>query len=629
MEFRIFPGSLPSLFSRSSASTASTASARSHASETPDAADALAATRAARETLASPKQAGFLSRLLGRHNAKWVPSVATATSHATDAAATRAPAPQVAASPRQFTGPAHQAMVGPAVQPAIKPTIQPAITPTLQGPLQPTFRPPILKLAPPQNAASFRSHFPTTRLDELQKQFARRGVMGWLRPKQPHFSQVIDAARRLHASPAQETHHNALQLQRAIDAYLTPEKFERWQKRSLKAIKSGKKPEPDAKKQKATLDMRLEVSRLLAQRAERSTRLEQLNTHMTRRIATQEHAAFLALHGGVSTAQAGSSEVRLIRAQDQTVAYAFKPALGESTQNFVPVGGAALREKLCSLFNDEVLKTTGLNFGFPAVEITSLEGDYGALIEGVPGRNMDVDALAMKMEASDEGMSILDKTRQLWNLQVGRIEPRELQKIMLANLAMGNVDIKWGNLMMDKRGHCRPIDGGSAFPTRSALASISANGFPPDALCDTPAGGPLPTGDIPIDGQLREQFLSIDPKALTSHLLRQRRQMLETLPPGFITATGTQDREMLLDENAVQAAIRSLEITQRVLRETPDCSMRILAERYLAKLQASVPDADVAAFQKVADSHSSSTPAKLASFVAAFDREAKRAANAA
>ncbi|WP_177200864.1 hypothetical protein [Roseateles sp. YR242] len=373
-------------------------------------------------------------------------------------------------------------------------------------------------------------------------------------------------------------------------------------------------------KQVAVLEMRQAVDELLVNRFSPNPRAYP-NDPVAQRVATERQAAILARHGATSTAEAGTSDVVLIKTPQKQVAYAFKPMKGESPQNFAPPGGAAMREKMCSVLNDEVLNTTGLDFGFPKVQLGTHEGEFGALIEGINGRTMDAHALAINAAPSEAGLHEVNRTRKLWTTQVTRIQARELQKVMLANLAMGNVDVKWGNMLVDLHGNCRPIDGGSAFPTRCALARISYQGMAPDKLCDGPIMGSLPAGDEPMDPALRTQFLAINTKALASTLLARRRELLDQQPPDLLINGEAPDRERMLDEDAVLAGIASLELTQRILRETPDCSMRTLAQRYITGLQAAVPTSDVEAYQRMDETHSFNTMSKQKLFMASFDRE--------
>ncbi|WAC72144.1 hypothetical protein OU995_21665 [Roseateles sp. SL47] len=352
--------------------------------------------------------------------------------------------------------------------------------------------------------------------------------------------------------------------------------------------------------------------------ASRSTRA---TDSTARRFAAEQRAAFLSRHTSPARAVAGSSEVRLIQPGHQSVLFAFKPFDGESPQNLLPRGGSGLREKLCDDFNQRVSETTGLNFGFPHVNIVSNQGQLGALIDGVPGQCMDVDAISQQVEPSEEGLEQLQRTRALWALQAQRLEPTQLQQAMLANLAMGNLDIKWGNLMIDIKGGVRPIDGGSAFPNRLALAQTCQMQRVPNALCSDPSGtNPLPAADLPFDPWLRERFLAIDADQMQTMLMAKRQQLLSELPKDFFLQNKVGNADLVLDEASVQAGVDSLRRTQQILREDPDCSMRTLADRYAARLQDSVPAADVRAYGEAMQQFSPT--AKLNAFRQAFERAA-------
>jgi hypothetical protein len=152
----------------------------------------------------------------------------------------------------------------------------------------------------------------------------------------------------------------------------------------------------------------------------------------------------------VALAGGGSSDVRLIKGPTGEVAYAFKAVAGESTQMGSPKGGGALRECLASRLFEELDNKYGLDFNWPKTTLAKVPLGDGDLIDGLPGKPADeVDSTVIR-DLPDEAK----------------------QKLLLASLATGQMDAKWGNAFVEGQGDdvkMRPSDGGAFGPSLDML----------------------------------------------------------------------------------------------------------------------------------------------------------------
>lgn len=281
-----------------------------------------------------------------------------------------------------------------------------------------------------------------------------------------------------------------------------------------------------------------------------------------RERAMQGRATAMKKTFGLRQVIGGTSDVELIQDSEGNVAYAFKSVAGETAQSTMGRGGATVREAMSSKVSDVIFARTGFDFGFPKVAIASMDGKKGALIEGLAGESYDVEGLR---EASSKG-KITPEESYKKQVLCGELAPKvaaaELQKTTLCNVAMANLDVKWGNMMVTDSGNTRPFDGGTAFTNDLDMAlAVGADGTrprSPDGLTLNPFGGAdLSAADEPFDDALLQAFNKIDLGELRKEIIAERARLMRE--HGFDPS--------LLDDSAVERSIRSIEIAQAILSD--------------------------------------------------------------
>ncbi len=300
--------------------------------------------------------------------------------------------------------------------------------------------------------------------------------------------------------------------------------------------------------------------------------------------ARQQHALMLSQYFPTAQAAGGSSNVELFRRSDKSIAYAFKGAFGESELVLVRPGGGTLREALCDAAGQEIQRQTGLDLGFPGASLAFMNGRAGALLDGLPGECLDPEALMTRTSMSPQECA---DTQRRGDATAARIAPVELQKVLLANLATGNLDVKWGNLMVDGAGRCRPLDGGASFPTAAALAQATAQGVSPGLLGLLPFSNQPGASDSPMDPELTAAMLRIDPDRYAQALQTARADLSSEMKKLVVGERSRQsfDVDRLLTESDVARGVASLRLLQQILRESPTLTMGEFAEAFAQRLE--------------------------------------------
>lgn len=300
--------------------------------------------------------------------------------------------------------------------------------------------------------------------------------------------------------------------------------------------------------------------------------------------ARQQHAVMMSQYFNATQAAGGSSSVELFRRADKSIAYAFKTASGESDSVLVAPGGGALREAMCAVAGREIQRQTGLDLGFPDASLAFIAGRAGALVDGLPGECLDPDALITRSALSPQ--ECVD-TQIRGDAIAGRIAPAQLQKVLLANLATGNLDVKWGNVIVDDAGHCRPLDGGASFPTAAAIARAATSGVSPGLLGLLPFSTDPGASASPMDPELTAAMLRVDPDRYAAALQSARTELTAKMKDLVSGERSRQsfDVDRLLTEADIARGVASLRLMQQILRESPQLTMGEFADAFGSRLE--------------------------------------------
>jgi len=251
----------------------------------------------------------------------------------------------------------------------------------------------------------------------------------------------------------------------------------------------------------------------------------------------------------------GTSDVKLVNGPDGDVAYAFKSVKGESDMMGTPKGFGTAREVLMSKLTEK------LGFGWPKVTMARMDGEPGALIDGVQGVKFNTNELAVE-----------------------DVPAEALQKVLLTNLVGGQFDIKWEDVRFNmKDGKLEPtcMDGGAAMPdpdTRANFLLGAGDGKPGQTIVTHPGhGGILDEAKKPMDPALVQKLLAIDTNALRAEMNRHAGELQ--------TAHGLDVQALGLD-TGIETSIESIEGIQAILRGAPkgQISLADLLARYHAEV---------------------------------------------
>lgn len=479
--------------------------------------------------------------------------------------------------------------------------------PNLQQPVQPQ---PMVQPQAPQRpraaaprrpASKFRALYTGATLKELKKATDRGSLVG-IGKGIGDFEDVIKAAAKLAASGSADEAEACRALVQEISGYLTPERVQEYRAQKAKGTddKGDKGDKITIKKHEAATQMLLEARRLQEDAVDRQHPQRHGDNEAARAAAMPGHAAAMAQTFGMSKASGGTSDVRLIRDSAGQVAYAFKSIDGESDQTGLPTGGAAVREAMGSFMAEAIRQQTRglLDFGTPTALIATVNNELGqpkmgALVEGIVGKMADPEGIAKDYadghQTAAELKAYQDAMKASCELS-RRLPPRELNKVLLCNLAMANYDIKWGNMIVVEGDGgaltARPFDGGAAFPTDKFVAMKGlqdGEARPGAALLQEAISGlaipqRLQAADLPMDPTLVKPFLAIDVDALELAMKAERDRLLQAHGLGAD----------LLDDKAIDRSLTSIRAMQAIL-EDPDITMAGFVDAYnqvLAKIVA-------------------------------------------
>ncbi len=254
----------------------------------------------------------------------------------------------------------------------------------------------------------------------------------------------------------------------------------------------------------------------------------------------------------------GSSEVALVNGVDGEVAYAFKSVEGESTMMGTPKGFGTSREVMMSALVDKLKTKYGIGVGWPKATMASMGGKPGALIDGVQG-----------IEAGSKQLAKTD------------VPAEALQKILLANFAGGQFDIKWEDVRFEPNGDALDpvcMDGGAAMPdpvTATTFLFGMSDGDPGAGMLVDDSSQPLPQGKEKMDKALVDKFLAIKTQELRADLEAEARRLekdhqLNTKTLGLDTGINT--------------SITSIEGIQEILRAKQDITLEDFLKAYHAQV---------------------------------------------
>lgn len=451
--------------------------------------------------------------------------------------------------------------------------------------------------------AGFKQLFNKDSLKRIGKEVDRGALFGGtvvqIGKGMGEFGDVLATAKAMAESDDPDTEAKELaNLVRLTQSYLSERKTEF----DAEQLKGGKADARTLRKYQVCTDMLREARQrqqdLVDARFHGPLHFEGVPLNK-REQAREGHALALDDSFGARPAGGGTSDVKLIQDHQGQVAYAFKSVAGESAQTGVAKGGAALREAMSSTMAQQIAAQTGLNLGFPEVSIatmTDCQGRLGpgALIKGIKGRMADPEEIekaymSPKHERNGDAAWFNAETEK--NRELGRQMPaKALNKVLLSNLAMGNFDIKWGNMICvmgeDGQVDACPFDGGAAFPPDSTVAEkfTSNDGFeivPGQALLYEPVAPNRNQGDLaaaqqPMDPELVASFLKIDVTALAKSMQLERARLAQEhgFDPG------------LLDDKALGRSLNSILAIQRVLKAKPDQTMAEFVAAYAKEFPA-------------------------------------------
>lgn len=307
--------------------------------------------------------------------------------------------------------------------------------------------------------------------------------------------------------------------------------------------------------------------------------------------ADLESAEILLSHGCYKAGGGGTSDVRLLRNPDKSVAFAFKGAQGEAVGALdtlqLPPGACATREDLCSTLTQDILAQTGIDFGFPKAQVAKLTDQTGALIEGIRGKTVDPEELTSLIRFNGSQEDIDEVTTCLQEIP-DKISAKSLQKVVLFSTLSCQWDCKWGNLMVENETEARPIDGGGSFPTQEAvdsfgqdydvvpLAIIGLTQYPPTSVMGDKQDQTLPQALQPMDDETVQGLLKLDVDRLVQ-TLKTRRDEITQNHPDLAPPPHTGG---LVDDATIDRLKASIQVAQDILRQNPAQTLVDFATAY-------------------------------------------------
>ncbi len=486
---------------------------------------------------------------------------------------------------------AAQAKLGQAAEAQPSPTSPPTGTQAPKAPPRPVQAAP---LNTPAQAAQLKKVKKVEKVDKLNKTFAAiapRTGQEMLDDKSLKAGSHFKAfAKALQAYQGKSDDTTGQELTNAIDSYL--KHFDKFSKADKKSSANMKKHAEVLKAQKylqnsQAIETLQNSAKALAGREDWGPA-----DHET---ANQIDAQILQTLGSTNSA-GGTGDTYLIKDPDGKVAYAFKSIDGETNQSGMPKGAGAAREALMSTMCAKIKESSGLDFGWPSTTIATLKGadgkeKSGALVEGIQGGTiLDADGKRDKgyrKLSQEEKDKLLAKSKEF----VEKLPPKETQKLLLCNLAFGQLDIKWDNAKCqtaeDGSTILRPLDAGAAMPAADFEGAMfdSALAYDPAAppSRDAPYGlqmlydpadisKPLKAKDEKIDQELRDSFLKIDVDLLEK-AGKEEAARLNGNPYKL-------DSDKLGITNGLSNANTSIRAIQKMLKENPDLTTEQFLKKY-------------------------------------------------
>ncbi|MBV8503093.1 MAG: hypothetical protein JO006_15430 [Paucibacter sp.] len=484
--------------------------------------------------------------------------------------------------------------------------------------------------------STFRTSFASSALDALEKDKSKGGLNRGILKGLGKFKVLIDAARALNGAEGTEKEEKRARALIALaDDYLAKREDD-----SEEDVDDGKGKDKDKDKDKPdkVTERKLELARQMRDQA--LALLHDLRDEERERDEKQlgGYAQSLIKDHGFSSPSGGTSEVHLVKDGHGGIAYAFKTVQGESTQSGLQPGGGAVREALSSTLAQEIMAQTGLDFGFPKVQIVSMDvptrkrpqggAELGALVEGLKGdvvlgpegqaqKNMDLneemseyaskrtklkktinerkqagkDASAEEAEVraiNDEMAKLEDKLAELpekferLNTMARELPAKDLQKIALCFMMSANCDLKWENMMIDRdpkgRVTARPFDGGAAFMTDEAFNDQNDRNDGGGALAGMSSLLVGPDG-LPMDsvGEPMDREVVKQILDIDVNLLAAR---LEEEQRHLVQQKGLEPS--LLDPSGIRRSVESIRLIQKILSEAPkDTSLAALNDTFV------------------------------------------------
>jgi hypothetical protein len=338
---------------------------------------------------------------------------------------------------------------------------------------------------------------------------------------------------------------------------------------------------------------------------------EELKQHQN--IGSHDKAELLEAYGCFSGTAGGTSDVKLLQNPDGSIAFAFKGAANESINALdflnLPPGACTIREDLSSTLVQEVQKLTQLDLGFPPAIVTKLNGTTGALVDGIPGQMADPEEvriledkllqlqgdvnrltnegvqgleLDMVVQQRDDLDRKVNAKKQALESVPDQISQDSLTNVMLSSVLTCQWDCKWGNMIV-QGDQARPIDGGTAIPTKDVVTNFVGNwrgGFPPQMLSlvkypegHSKQGQVLPTAQLPMSKRAVDAILKLKPDDLVAAGKARRDKLLNDFPD-FNT------QPSLVEDSCFDIVKASIEGAQNILRANPQITLEQFASEY-------------------------------------------------
>jgi hypothetical protein len=306
-----------------------------------------------------------------------------------------------------------------------------------------------------------------------------------------------------------------------------------------------------------------------------------------------EKAEIMLGYGCFKKPSSGTSDVKLLKNTDGSIAFAFKSAKGEGPSSELilklPPGSCSMREDMCSSIAEQILQKTGLDLGFPKSQVVKVNGTTGALIEGVRGQMYDREEMARLREFGTQ--EEIDARRRLHDELPQQITPKSLQHVVLFSVMTCQWDAKWDNMMVEPGGNARPLDGGLGFPTQSIIDDLAkSKGIPSLAMLildpnDVKWERVLPQAKQPLDQETVNALLDVD----VDELLIGARQRRDKLVQDFPELRDDEHPQGFLDDNSIEYLRASIEAVQDILRSQPGLTLEEFVTAYVAWMKKWLP----------------------------------------